>query len=447
MKRLRTNFALFVCLGGFFVFAKANAQDTIPLSFQQAVDLALEKNLEYNIQENNLEILKKEKQVATLSHFPSVGLSSNFVRQSGQQFQQVEGEIVVTNVTNEIVSSNLNLTMPVFNSGRRLLDTQSARLALEAGERGVERARQQVVFDVSRRYLQVLLDQELLRIASENLENQKQQLIQIEGFVDAGLRTISDLYNQQSEVARLESVQVDAEIQMENDLWALSEYLQLEAGAVPVLELVNPIREGSSFEGMELMQLYETAQKNRQDLDQQNLLATSFKKDFQAIKAMYYPRINAFYNYNTFFTSLDERTLREQLLKIYPQNTIGLSMAIPIFSNFQSRLDATRSRMEYQNQLLRKESVERKVYQDVRLAHQNYLAAIRKEQNSKVQVLAAEEAFKAVSERFRLGLSSFVDIATANQTMVRAQADQAQAVYTLYFQEVLMKFALGTLEY
>ncbi len=447
MKRLQTNIALFTCLGGFFLFGKANAQDTIPLSFQQAVDLALEKNLEYNIQENNLEILKKEKQVATLSHFPSVGLTSNFLRQSGQQFQQVEGEIVVTNVTNEIVSSNLNLTMPVFNSGRRLLDTQSAKLALEAGERGVERARQQVVFDVSRRYLQVLLDQELLRIASENLENQKQQLIQIEGFVDAGLRTISDLYNQQSEVARLESVKVDAEIQLENDLWALSEYLQLEAGAVPVLELVNPIREGSSFEGMELMQLYETAQKNRQDLDQQNLLATSFKKDFQAIKAMYYPRINAFYNYNTFFTSLDERTLREQLLKIYPQNTIGLSMAIPIFSNFQSRLDATRSRMEYQNQLLRKESVERKVYQDVKLAHQNYLAAIRKEQNSKVQVLAAEEAFKAVSERFRLGLSSFVDIATANQTMVRAQADQAQAVYTLYFQEVLMKFALGTLEF
>jgi outer membrane protein len=64
-----------------------------------------------------------------------------------------------------------------------------------------------------------------------------------------------------------------------------------------------------------------------------------------------------------------------------------------------------------------------------------------------VQVLAAEEAFKAVSERFRLGLSSFVDISTANQTMVRAQADLEQAIYTLYFQEVLMKFALGTLEY
>lgn len=447
MKLFRNKIALIAFCGAFFLFGKSQAQDTIPLNFDMAVDLALNKNLEYRIQENNMAILQKEKQVAMLSHLPSVGVSSNFLRQSGQQFQQVEGEIVVTNVTNEIVSGNLSANLPIFNSGRRILDTQSANLALEAGEKGLNRAKQQVIFDVSRRYLQVLFDQELLRIADENLENQKQQLLQIEGFVDAGLRTISDLYNQQSEVARLESVKVDAEIQYENDLWSLTEYLQLAAGVVPAIEALEPIRESSFFEGLDMNQLYELAKSNRQDLSQQTLLAISFKKDMQALKAMYYPRLNAFYNYNTFFTSLDGRSLQEQFLKIYPQNTLGVGLVIPIFNNFQSRLDVSRSKVNYENQLLQKEAINRKVYQEVKLSYQNYLAALRKEKNSQVQVLAAEEAFKAVNERFRLGLSSFVDVSTANQTMVRAQADLAQAVYTLYFQEILMKFALGTLEY
>lgn len=446
MKLSPLNIAWIALVGCLFTAGGLQAQDTIPMNFQAAVDLALTKNLEYRIQENNMAILKKEKQVAMLSHLPSVGISSGFSRQSGQQFQQIEGEIVVTNVTNEIVNGNLNVNMPLFNSGRRILDTQSAKLALEAGEKGLNRAKQQVIFDVSRRYLQVLLDQELFRIATQNLEDQKQQLIQIEGFVDAGLRTISDLYNQQSEVARLESVKVDAEIQLENDLWLLTEYLQLAPGTVPKIEAVEPIRENSAFAGMDMMQLYEVAKSNRQDLGQQSLLATSYKKDMQAVKAMYYPRLNAFYNYNTFFTSLDERSLQEQFLKIYPQNTLGVNLSIPIFTNFQTRLDVTRSRAAYENQLLQKESTERKVYQEVKLSYQNYLAALRKEKNSQVQVLAAEEAFKAVSERFRLGLSSFVDISTANQTMVNAQADQAQAVFTLYFQEILMNFALGTLE-
>lgn len=434
-------------LFGLWGAGHVQAQDSIPLSFHQAVEIALSKNLQFAILENNLEVLRKEKQVAMLSHLPSIGLTTNFARQSGQQFQQIEGEIVVTNVTNDIVSSSFGMNLPVFNSGRRILDTQSAKLALEAGERGLERAKQQVIFDVSGRYLQALLDQELLRIAGENLENQKKQLIQIEGFVEAGLRTISDLYNQQSEVARLKSVQVDAEIQYENDLWSLSEYLQLEAGVIPTLEILDPIREVTLIGGQELMDLYELAQKNRQDLSQQELLVTSFKKDFQAIKSMYLPQINAFYNYNTFFTSLDSRSLQDQMLRIYPQNTLGLSLSIPIFSNFENRLNATRSRVSYNNQLLQKESVARKIFQDVKLAHQNYQAAIRKEQNSRAQVIAAEEAFTAVNERFRLGLSSFVDIATANQTLVRAKADQAQATYTLYFQDLLMKYALGTLEY
>ncbi|GAA0881273.1 TolC family protein [Algoriphagus jejuensis] len=446
MKRLATKVWVIGLGLGLLSQGLCLAQDTIPMNFQEAVELALTRNLEYRIQENNMAILQKERQVALLSHLPNVGISSNFSRQSGQQFQQIEGEIVVTNVTNEIVSGNLNVNMPLFNSGRRILDTQSAKLALEAGEKGLSRAKQQVIFDVSRRYLQVLLDQELFRIATQNLEDQKQQLIQIEGFVDAGLRTMSDLYNQQSEVARLESVKVDAEIQLENDLWLLTEYLQLAPGVVPAIASVEPIRETSSFAGMDMMQLYEVAKTNRQDLGQQTLLATSYKKDMQAMKAMYYPRLNAFYNYNTFFTSLDNRSLQEQFLKIYPQNTLGIGLAIPIFTNFQTRLDVTRSRAAYENQLLQKESTERKVYQEVKLSYQNYLAALRKEKNTQVQVLAAEEAFKAVNERFRLGLSSFVDVSTANQTMVRAQADQAQAVFTLYFQEVLMNFALGTLE-
>lgn len=421
------------------------AQDTLQLDFRQAVDIALSKNLDFQIQSNQIEVLKRQKQSAFASHFPSANLSTTFQQQRGQQFQQIEGEIVVTNVTNEIVSSGVNLNMPVFNFGRRILDTQSSKLSYLAGEKGLERAAQQVVFEVSRRYLQVLLDGELYRIAKENLDNQKQQLEQITGFVDAGLRTLSDQYNQESEVARLESVAVRAQVQLETDLWNLSEYLMLEPTVVLELDPVDPLATTVTFDGLSVNELYELAMDSRSDLDQQEMLVESAQKSVKAMKAMYYPRINAFYNYNTFFTSLDDRTLREQLLKIYPQQVLGLNLQIPIFNNLQTKLEVGRRKVAYQNQILQKESLDRKIYQEVKLAYINYQAAVRNEKNTQVQVLAAEEALLAVRERFRLGLSNFVDLSTANQQLVAAQADQAQAIYTLYFQEVLMKHALGTL--
>jgi len=435
-----------IAIGTVLLSGAIQAQDTVRINFRQAVDLALASNVAYQIQANNMEVLKLQKQSALLYHLPNANINTSFSQQSGQQFQQIEGEIVVTNVTNEVVNAGLNMSMPIFNAGRRILDTQSAKLAYEAGGKGLDRASQQVMFDVARRYLQVLLDQEIVRISKENLENQQELLRQIEGFLEAGLRTMSDKYNQQSEVARLESVVVDAELQYQNDIWDLSEYLQLEAGVVPVLESVDPRSEDLRYDGMSMAELYDIAQANRADGTQQELLVTSYKKDMQAIKAMYYPRIGAFYNYNTFFTSLDDRNLQEQLWKVYPQNTLGLSLAIPIFNNFQNRLDVSRSRVAYKNQILQNESVNRKIYQDVKLAYLNYMAAVKKEGNTGIQVMAAAEAQNAISERFRLGISNFVDLATSNQQLVSAQADQAQAIYTLFFQEVLMQHALGTLE-
>ncbi|MDI1322428.1 MAG: hypothetical protein PSV36_06735, partial [Algoriphagus sp.] len=103
-------FGVLFCLG---ISGQAMAQETLNLDFKQAVDIALSKNLTYKIQENNMLILEKEKQVSMASHLPNANLTTSFLRQTGQQFQQVEGEIVVTNVTNEIVSSGLSMNMPV----------------------------------------------------------------------------------------------------------------------------------------------------------------------------------------------------------------------------------------------------------------------------------------------------------------------------------------------
>ena len=444
MKQLQ-NRVWFTCLFLVTLVFSTEAQDTLKLTFQEAVSLALAKNLDFKILENNQEILKQETLTAWSNHLPSANINSSFLRQTGQQFQQIEGEIVVTKESNEILSPGLSVSMPVFNGGRRILDTQSAVLAQKAGEKGLERAKQQVIFDVSRRYMQVLLDQELLKIAKENVTNQKQTLIQIEGFVEAGLQTISDLYNQQAEVARLESILLDAELTLENDRWLLVEYLQMEVDKIPDLENVSPEDLMGELSGLEMEQLVQLAVSKRPDLQQHTLLASSFKKDVQAIKALRLPRLNAFYNYGTFYTSLDNRSVRTQLFEIYPQNTVGLSLGIPIFNGFQSRLDVARGKNAYENQVLRKEALDRKVYQDVKLAYQNYQVALKKVSNSSVRLTAAKEAQVAVSERFRLGLSNFLDLSLANQTLVNAQSDQAQANYTLYFQAVLMNYALGTL--
>jgi outer membrane protein len=441
MKRLLFSYLVFGLLVG-----ELQAQDTIPLSFQEAVKIGLKQNLQFQSLNNQQDVLQMEKRAAQMGHLPRVNLNTAALQTIGQQFQQVEGQLIVVNQVNNIIEGGANAQLPIFNGGLRIKNTQASRYFEEAGKYGLSRASQEVMFNIAQQYLQVLLDEELYRIALENLENQKKQLEQIEGFVEAGLRTLSDQYNQQSEVARLEAVALNAKIQLETDLWTLAETLQLGPNKLPALQPVQMENVESAFMGRTLDELYELAFENRPDLVQQQLLEEGNLKMVAVSRSAMLPQLNAFFNYNTFFTSLDDRNIRDQFLMIYPRRTYGISLNIPVFNNFENRVAVARSKVNLQNQQLEKSALERRVTQETKLAYENFKASIKREAATKVQLSAAEEAQRAISERFRLGVSNFVDLAQANQQLVTAQSDYAQSLYTLYFQEVILRFALGVLE-
>lgn len=438
MKKLLISFFLVTQFAG-----TLPAQDTLRISFSEAVTMGLNQNLDYRKIQNQQEMLRMNRLNAQLRHLPSVNLNSNINRQVGQQFQQVEGQLIVTNQINDVISPGLNARVPVFNGFQRRNETKASRYFEEAGDFALSRAAEDVSFTIAQQYLQVLLDEQLYEIEKENLENQKKQLEQIEGFVEAGLRTLSDQYNQQAEVARLETVALNAKLQWETDLWTLAETLQLDPNTLPLPQPVILDQQNSEWLHMDLPQLYEQALKQRKDFREQQLLEQGTKSLLSAAKGAMYPQLWAFYNQNTFFTSLDDRSIRDQLLMVYPQRIFGFSLNIPVFNNFDNKASVTRARMEMMNQQLDRNALERRISQEVKLAFENYKGAIQAQKSTALQLKAAEQAQEAISERFRLGVSNFVDLSQANQQLVAAQSAHAQAQYTLYFQEVLLNFALG----
>jgi outer membrane protein len=427
----------------FGLYSVVNAQQEFSLNFEEAVAIALTKQVDFQKLQNQQEVLRMERINAQLGYLPRLTANSATFRQVGQQFQQVEGELIVTNQVNSIVTGGLNASAPVFNGFRQHQLSKASRSFEEAGLLGLERGRQEVFNSVAQQYLQTLLSEELVTISKENLAIQQAQLEQIQGFLDAGLRTIADLYNQQSEVARLQAVVVDSELQWERNRWLLAEILQLDKEVLPVLAPISLEVYEQQWLSLPLEDLYREARLGRRDLQQQQKLVEGQKRMLAVSRAGFYPQLNAFFNYSTFFTSLDERTFSNQFFTIFPQRSFGLNLSIPIFTNFDNKLDVTRSKVNLHNQQLDLHAMERIISQEVKLAYQGLKAAVKRMEATTVQLEAAQEAHLAISERFRLGLSNFVDLAQANQQLVTAQSDHAQARYTLYFQELQVKFALG----
>jgi outer membrane protein TolC len=114
--------------------------------------------------------------------------------------------------------------------------------------------------------------------------------------------------------------------------------------------------------------------------------------------------------------------------------------------NLQNRANFVQQRVAYENSVLTKKNTEIQVKTDVVRAYQNYNLYAKTFTVSVDQLKAAEAAFQLETERYNLGVTTFVDYSNANKVYVQAQTDKAQAEYRLLFQKVALDYATGTLK-
>jgi outer membrane protein len=201
---------------------------------------------------------------------------------------------------------------------------------------------------------------------------------------------------------------------------------------------------------MSIDSLYTVALQHRKDLQQLEYQVDANHAAFRASSAGYFPRITAFAAYGSnYYSNLrpDPRfgDFNNQFLEVLPSTAVGFNFSIPLYDRSVTRYNRVFNRVQRDNASLRYENLKKSIMLDVKRSYNNYLAAIEYYKASQAQFKAGELAFRTQNESYLLGVSNQVALAQANQSYVLGAASLAQAEVTLYFQKVLMDYALGTL--
>lgn len=429
-------------------FARQPLQDTVKLTYREAVKIALKNNLTLNQQKNNLMVRQVQKNQSIAAFLPSLGIQGQASHTDGQQPNPDGGELMDLSVDN--VGAQISTNITLFNGLNRMNSLSQYSNQFRAQAAFVRRTEQDVVYNVTTQYLQVLLDQELLRIAREAHRVQNVVLAQLREQVDLGARAEADLYTQDAQVRNLQVTALQARVTLENDKALLSQTLQLDPG-IPV-ELEFPrIESTTNVESLSLDSLYTIALTNRQDLKQAEFQMKSNLFAYKASVSGYLPSLSLFASYGSQYIS----TLKDQPLygsfgnqfgTVFPNLSYGVSLNIPIFDRGITRTNRVVNKVTYENSVLQRDNLEKTIKIDVKQMYNNYRTAVESYQASEVQLRAGELALRTMQEGFRLGAASQVELAQANQTFVQAAASRAQAEVTLLFQQMLMEYALGTLQ-
>jgi outer membrane protein len=429
------------------VLGQVCAQETAPvikLSHQDAVKIGLDKNLDLNQQKNTLFARQVQKNQSIAAFTPNLYIQGQAARNEGQQQNPENGNFEDLTVDN--VGASLNAELTLFNGFNRINTLNQNVQLFRSQSSMVQRTEQDVIFNVTSQYLQVLLDQELLKIAEENHKTQQVVLAQLDEQVALGSKAESEKYTQDAQVKNMELIALRARVTLDNDKALLAQTLQLDP-AIPFEVTFPDFQDEYSLENIVLDSLYTLALENRADLKQQDYLMKANRWAYKGASNGYYPRVTLFANYGTVYYSTFKSPFKDQFWDQNPNLTYGVSFFIPIYDRFLTRTTRVINKVTYENSKLQRDNLEKTIKIDVQRAHNNYRAAIQAYHASQAQFHAGELALKTQQESFLLGVSDQVALAQANQTYVQAAASKAQAEVTLVFQNVLLNYALGTLKF
>lgn len=437
---------------GLLLATTVHAQDKGPITLQEAIDIALENNYQLKQAANNLELAQKTITSEYADFLPSVSGNLSASSRKGQQLvRQGDTQVFEDNVTNGL-SGSLSASVPLFNGFDNILSLRISKSEKLSSEEQLQRAREKVIFQTASNFLQVLLDEQLLQIAKENLEASRKQLEQVRAQVEVGSKPTVDLYNQESEVASNELTVTQRENNLRLSRLGLIRQLQIDPRGdytfvTPDFGPDSTVNAGSTAYSVD--NLIDRALENRSDLKSEMAKLTALELQLKQTKYNLIPtlsasaRLSSSYNDQYFGGGV---SFGDQF---YDQNfttSIGLSLNIPIFSNWNRINQIQTAKINLKNAELSLENTRLQIIQEVTQAYNDYLSYKKELEATQKALQAAQKTYETQQQRYKVGASTLIELSEANASYIRAQSDRARAFYNLVFQEKLLDYYLGKLD-
>ena len=130
-------------------------------------------------------------------------------------------------------------------------------------------------------------------------------------------------------------------------------------------------------------------------------------------------------------------------LKTNLNNSIGLSISIPIFDGKQNSTNVAKAQLNRTNAELALELEEQQLYNDIETFWINARNASDQYSSALVSVESMRESYNLVSEQFSVGIKDIVDLTTGKNNLLQAEQQLLQAKYTAVLNRTLLNFYQG----
>ena len=427
--------------------ASQTASPPQEITLPQAVEVALKNNPTLQAADSYAEAVRHAVAEAKSGYYPRLDFSEGFVRSNNPVF--VFGSLLTQRqfTAQDFALGSLNFplpldnfrtqfsaAMPLYDAGRTARGVRDARLDSQGAERGADRTRQEVIYDVIGAYLNQLLAQESVRVAEASVKSTGEDLSRAKARQSQGQALLSDVLSAQVQLAQAQEELIRAQ----NDAAAAQASLDVAMGLPEdAAEQAQGPLSDVAFESGALADRQQRALDLRPDYQQALIGKEKARIGAAGARAQFLPTVNIFSSWEQ-----DNETFASHGGNNW---AAGATLNFNLFDGGARRAQLGESHArERQAEALRVQMASA-IRLQVREAYLNLSAARQRMDVSRDAASQAEESLKILRNRYDAGLLTITDLLSAETAHARAQRDYLSAVYDNRIAYATLELATGEL--
>lgn len=322
----------------------------------------------------------------------------------------------------------------VTDFGRTHNLVKSSDQHAQAQQENVVTSREDVLVNVDRAYFDVLRNQTLLRVAQQTVKERQIVADFVATEAKNQLKSGLDVSFAQVDLSQAQLLLIQAQNNLEASYAQLSDALgYADRQTFNLAEEPLPGAPPS-----DLSQLIQQALRDRPEMISQRLDVNSAKSYVTAERDLWFPKISV-----AGATGLTPFRQDNVLAPRYA--AAGFNVNIPIFNGhlFSALRGEATARENVQEQYLR--GLEDTVVRDVRTAWLNANSAYQRLSVTQQLLQQAQKSLDLAQARYKLGLSSIVELSQAQLNETTAEIAQASAKYDYQSQIAILNYQIGAI--
>lgn len=441
MKNLKPQKYLAYALFALFFTSSAFAQEAEKITLQQAVDFALQNNLQIKQAQFQSSISEESLKQSKFEMYPNLTSSASANRQFGLFFDIQSGRLINSSV--DQLSSRLNSNILLFNGGSLINQIKQNKASLLTDESNVDKVKNDLSLNVVTTFLSIVNNRDLVKASQQQLDLSSQQLEVAQRTFDIGNSTIADLAQSKAQVATSELNLTNADNAYQLSMLNLKQLMEMDSektieAIIPAVEDPSSIaNKYSSFD------VYTKALESYPDIKLASYSTETFRYGVKVAKGNLYPTLGFGGGVNSGFSSASPLTFSEQFTDNNFGQFLGFNLSIPIFNNYRSKSQYNISKIRYENAKASEQLAKNNLNKIIAQAVLDLKSAIKSYAATQSAFSSSKEAFNVIKQRYEVGLVNIIQLNTSQTNFNKAEFDFIQAKYNVIFRSKVIDFYLG----